>query len=78
MILDFYAFNIVGYIFLSISYSVGYFSQVAESKYGIGQTDLSDLLFAYHATLMMVIYGYQFWAYDLGDNKLTTFGKFIV
>jgi len=50
MILDFFALNVVGYIYLSICYSFGYFYEHAEEKYGIGQTDLSDLLFAYHAT----------------------------
>ena len=58
MILDFYALNVVGYIYLSISYSFGYFDEKAEENYGIGQTDLSDLLFAYHATFVMCIYGY--------------------
>jgi hypothetical protein len=36
MILDFYALNVIGYVYLSVAYSVGYFNYYGEEKYGIG------------------------------------------
>ena len=53
--LNYYIMNFSGYLLYSIYMSLGYFTDIK----GAGTVILPDLIFVYHAMLMMLIYGIQ-------------------
>jgi hypothetical protein len=49
--MDYLAFNISGYTFYAIYSSVGYFTDIP----GAGTVVIADLIFIYHAIVMMTV-----------------------
>lgn len=59
--LDYLVFNITGYTFYIIYSSVGYFTDIK----GAGTVVIADLVFVYHAALMVVIETIQCIIYEV-------------
>ena len=67
MSLDFLALNICGFVFYAIYSTIGYFHLTQ----GAGTVVLADLLFAYHALAMVLLWLVQTYIYPHGKNRLS-------
>ena len=67
MSLDFLALNICGFAFYAIYSSIGFFTTLT----GAGTVVLADIVFAYHALIMVLIWLCQTFIYPHGKNTLS-------
>ena len=67
MSLDFLALNICGFAFYALYSSIGFFTTIK----GAGTVVLADLLFAYHALVMVLLWLVQTFLYPHGKNRLS-------
>lgn len=72
--MDYLAFNISGYTFYAIYSSVGYFTNIK----GAGTVVIADLIFIYHAIVMMSVKVIQCFRYEVvyrmikrGKNRIS-------
>ena len=65
--LNYLAMNISGYIFYGIYSTVGYFTDIS----GAGTVVIADLIFVYHALLMVTILTFQVLYYPHGKNRVS-------
>ena len=68
MSLDFLALNICGFVFYSLYSTIGFFFPHIK---GAGTVVLADLLFAYHALAMVLLWLVQAYFYPHGKNRLS-------
>jgi len=71
--LDFPFLNLTGFLFYSISFTVGYLKEHPFNNYGLGKIDLQDVVFAWHGVFINIIFNVQSLIYKRGNNKLSTF-----
>jgi len=74
--LDFAALNLVGFTFYSLYTSEGYYNP--NNNYGLGEVEIQDLLFAYHALVMVIITCIQCMIYERGDNTVSLPARILV
>jgi cystinosin len=67
MSLDFLVLNICGFVFYAIYSTIGFFTDIK----GAGTVVLGDLIFAYHALVMVLIWLVQAVIYPKGKNRLS-------
>lgn len=71
--LDFPFLNLTGFLFYSISFTVGYLKEDIAKAYGLGKIDLQDVAFAWHGVFVCIIFNIQSLIYPRGNNKISIF-----